>query len=40
VISVELIQRSLAVTIAGYHVEPVHESDFSSRTLLSAGRAI
>ncbi len=40
VISVELIQRSLAVTIAGYHVEPVHEPHFSSRTLQSAGRAI
>ncbi len=40
VISVELIQRSLAVTISGYHVEPVHEPHFSSRTLQSAGRAI
>jgi transcription antitermination factor NusG len=40
VISIELIQRSLAITIAGYHVEPVHEPDFSSRTLQSAGRAI
>jgi len=40
VISVELIQRSLAITIAGYHVEPVHERDYLSRTLQSAGRAI
>jgi transcription antitermination factor NusG len=39
VISVELIQRSLALRVAGYHVEPVHEPDFSSRTLQSAGRA-
>ena len=40
VISVELIQRSLAITIAGYHVETVHERDYLSRTLQFAGRAI
>jgi transcription antitermination factor NusG len=39
VISVELIQRSLAVRISGYHVEPVHRQDFSSRALQPAGRA-
>ena len=40
VISVELIQRSLSVRIAGYQVEPVHQRDFSSGTVQSAGRAI
>jgi transcriptional antiterminator NusG len=40
VISVELIQRSLAVRIAGYQVEPVYQRDFSSGTVQSAGRAI
>jgi transcription antitermination factor NusG len=41
VISVELIQRSLAVRIAGYHVEPIHERySSSSPALQSAGRSI
>jgi transcriptional antiterminator NusG len=41
IISVELIQRSLAVRVAGYHVEPVHQSNFRpARDLQDAAHTI
>jgi transcription antitermination factor NusG len=36
VISIELIQRSLAVTVSGYNVEPIFNSSDSGRVLSSA----